>query len=101
MLGKLNIGDRIQIGGGYDMEPQWLNGKTYYIGTVKAFIPGQSDMSATIIELDGEAVFGKIHGKFLVLELRYGEGVWREKETVHVISCQKKNRGKIEGRESG
>ena len=62
MHGKLNIGDRIQTDGGYDMEPQWLNGQTHYIGTVKAFIPGHNDMPAIIIELDGEAVLDKETG---------------------------------------
>jgi hypothetical protein len=37
----------------------------------KAFILGHNDMPAIIIELDGEAVFGIIQGKYLVLELRY------------------------------
>jgi len=87
MHGKLNIGDRIQIGGGYDMEPQWLNGKAHFIGTVKAFIPGQNDTPAIIIELDGDAVFGKIQGKYLVLELRYVGAEWKEIETVHVELC--------------
>ena len=46
-------------------------GRHTIFGTAKAFIPGHNDMPAIIIELDGEAVFGIIQGKYLVLELRY------------------------------
>jgi len=87
MSGKLNTGDRIRIGGGYDMAPQWLNGKQYYTGTVKAFIPGQNDMPAAVIELDEAAVFENIVGKYLILELRYEGAEWKEQETVHVELC--------------
>lgn len=87
MSGKLQKDDRIQIGGGYDMEPQWLNGKQHYSGTVIAFIPGQNETPAAVIELDENASFGEVAGKYLILELRYAGAKWNEKETVHVELC--------------
>jgi len=87
LSGQLTVGDRIRIGGGYDMEPRWLNGKKHYTGTVKAFIPGQNDLPAAVIELDEAAVSENIAGRYLVLELRYAGSEWSESETVHVELC--------------
>ena len=87
MFDTLKIGDRLEIGGGYDMEPQWLHGKGHYTGSVKAFIPGQNDTPAAVIELDEEAVFEKWIGRYLVLELRYVDAKWNEEGTVHVELC--------------
>ncbi len=87
MAGKLNIGDRVLIGGGYDLEPQWLGGRQDYSGTVKAFIPGQNNMPAVVVALDEVAVFENYSGKYIVLELRYTGAKWAEKETVHVELC--------------
>jgi len=87
MTGKLDIGDRLQIGGGYDMEPQWLDGRRYYSGTVKALIPGQNDMPAVVVALDKDALFENYSGKYLVLELRYAGAAWVETGTVHVELC--------------
>jgi hypothetical protein len=87
MAGNLNIGDRIQIGGGYDMEPQWLSGRQHYVGTVGAFIPGQNDTPAAVIELDEAVSFEEVTGNYLVLELRYAGAKWENSETVHVELC--------------
>ena len=84
---KLNIGDRIEVGGGYDMEPGWLNGKQHYSGTVRKFIPGQNETSAAVIELDEKISFQEVTGKTLILELRYVGANWKDKETVHVEVC--------------
>ena len=87
MTGKLDIGDRVQVGGGYDMQPQWLCGRQYYSGTVRALIPGQNDTRAVVVVLDEYAVFENSFGKYLVLELRYTGAVWAETGTVHVELC--------------
>ena len=87
MCGKLNVGDRIHIGGGYHIDPQWLSGKQHYAGTVRAFIPGQNDSSAAVIELDKAVSFEEVRGNYLVLELRYGGAHWKSGETVHVELC--------------
>jgi len=94
MFGKLKEGDRIQIGGGYDMEPKWSNGKQHYFGTVEKFIPGQNETPAAVIELDEKASFENMVGKYIVLELRYVGAKWKEKETVHVELCDFKPEGK-------
>lgn len=87
MTGKLAVGDRVQVAGGYDMEPQWLGGRQYYSGTVKAFIPGQNDTRAVVVALDEAAVFENCLGKYLVLELRYTGDPWAETGAVHVELC--------------
>ena len=79
MFGKLKIGDRIQIGGGYDMEPQWLNKNQHYTGVVKAFIPGQNDSPAAVVKLDEPITFEEIKGDIIVLELRYVGAKWKKK----------------------
>jgi len=87
MFEKLKIGDRIQIGGGYDMEPKWLNEKENYTGVVKAFIPGQSESLAAVVELDEDIKFDDIVGNMIVLELRYVGAKWKKSEIVHVELC--------------
>ena len=86
MTGKPGIGDRVRLGGGYDVEPRWLAGRQYYSGSVKAVIPGQNDMPALVVEITEDAVFGNYSGKYLVLELRYAGAKWLETGTVHVES---------------
>ena len=84
---ELRIGDRIQLSGGYDMEPEWLNGKKHYSGTVKAFIPGQNDSPAAVVDLDEPAIFDEIKGIIVVLELRHVGSKWENSDTVHVELC--------------
>jgi hypothetical protein len=84
---ELRIGDRVRLGGGYDMEPKWLNGKEHYTGTVEAFIPGQNDTPAAIVELDEVAVCDDTRGSIVVLELRYVDAMWTSSEAVHVELC--------------
>lgn len=84
---ELRIGDRIRLGGGIDMEPRWINGKEHYAGTIKAFIPGQNDSPAAVVELDEVAVFGDTRGTIAVLELRYVDAKWKSSEAVHVELC--------------
>ncbi|HYQ70361.1 MAG TPA: hypothetical protein VET88_00380 [Gammaproteobacteria bacterium] len=87
MSAILAVGDRIRIGGGYDMAPRWLNGRKDYTGTVRAFIPGQNDLPAAVVALDDVAVFDETTGSVLVLELRYAAAEWTEQGTVHVELC--------------
>jgi len=87
MCEKLKIGDRIQIGGGYDMKPKWLKEKENYTGVVKAFIPGQNESLAAVVELDEDIIFDDIVGNIIVLELRYSGAKWKKSEIVHVELC--------------
>ena len=87
MFEKLQIGDRIQIGGGYDMNPKWLHDNQYYTGVVKGFIPGQNESSAAVILLDKKISIGKIKSDIIILELRYEGANWTKSEIVHVELC--------------
>jgi hypothetical protein len=87
MFGKLKVGDRIRLSGGYDMEPKWLGGKECYLGTVVEFIPGQSRPPAAVVKLDDAITFDDISGDIVVLELRYVGAKWLKKEYVHVELC--------------
>jgi len=84
---KLRSGDRVNISGGYDMDPRWLNGKTSRAGTLIKFIPGQNKQPAAVIALDETLTFDRSSGKFLVLELRYVGARWLRSETVHLELC--------------
>ena len=87
VTGKLDIGDRDRVGGGFDMGPQWPGGRQYYSGTVKALIPGKNDMSAVVVALDEDAVFETCLGKYLVLALRYTGAQWTETGMLQVELC--------------
>ena len=39
---KLSVGHKVRLFGGYEMDPEWLGGKTHYLGTCVAFIKGQN-----------------------------------------------------------
>ena len=69
------------------MDPQWLSGKRHYIRTVRAFIPGQNDSPAAVIQLDEAVSFEDVKGNYLVLELRYVDAKWKNNETVQVELC--------------
>jgi hypothetical protein len=83
----LSEGDRVRLSGGYDMEPQWLQGQTHYIGRVSRFIPGQNDTPALIVELDSPISIKGTTGLILVLELRYVGAKWGATNIVHVELC--------------
>jgi len=87
MFGTLKIGDKVRLNGGYDMEPKWLAGESFYIGTVIEFIPGQNKTSAAVVKLDRDITFDDTTGDILVLELRYDGAKWKKSETVHVELC--------------
>ena len=84
---SLSIRDRVRLSGGYDTEPNWLQGKGHYLGTVLDFIPGQNNGSAAVIELDDAITIAGVSGRILVLELRYVGTQWGKSNTVHVELC--------------
>jgi len=87
MFSTLNVGDKIRLSGGYDMEPKWLAGKNFHSGTVTEFIPGQNQTPAAVVKLDAPITFDETTGDIVVLELRYEGAKWAEKEIVHVELC--------------
>jgi len=69
------------------MDPKWLNNKQHHTGVVKAFIPGQNDSPAAVVELDEHITFDEIKGNIIVLELRYVGAKWKKSQIVHVELC--------------
>ena len=86
-LDALRVGDRVQLSGGYDMEPKWLNGETSRLATLLKFIPGQNETSAAVVELDTPISVDGLTGRVLVLELRYKGASWGPSNTVHIELC--------------
>ena len=91
---SLLAGDRVRLSGGYDMEPDWLQGKGHYLGTVLHFIPGQNNNLAAVIELDHTIRVDGVSGRILVLELRYVGAQWSDKNVVHIELCDFKPEAK-------
>lgn len=93
---RLQLGDPVQVGGGYDNEPPWLaSNPDGYRGRVAAFIPGQNEQPAAVIELDDELVLPEgtvedrqVRGRFLVLELGHAGTDWSAlTPRIHVELC--------------
>ena len=83
----LKAGDRIRLSGGYDMDPEWLGDQGFFMGVVTAFITGQNEMPAAVVQLDENIHFRGATGNILILELRYEGAKWNPGETVHVELC--------------
>jgi hypothetical protein len=95
----LAVGDRVVVHGGYDMDPEWLAvSAAGYPGRVIAFIPGQNEQLAAVVELDSELVLAEgagavreqeVRGGFLVLELGHVGTTWATPEPrIHVELCE-------------
>ena len=84
---SLQIGDIVQLSGGYSFEPEWLAGLDSITGSVVAFNPGQNDTPAAVIKLDKQITFAEVTGDVLVLELRYVGAAWEPSGIVHVELC--------------
>jgi hypothetical protein len=84
---KLRVGDRVRLSGGYNMEPNWLQSGTEFFGEVSAFIPGQNEHPAAVIELDSPISVDGATGTILVLELRYKGASWGARNIVHLELC--------------
>ena len=87
MTDKLQLGDRLELSGGYDPGSMWLSEKDAVYGTVAKFIPGQNIPPAALIKLDEPLLTEGVTGEFVVLELRYRGAEWSQTETVHVELC--------------
>ena len=83
----LRVGDRVELSGGYDMEPKWLNGEAKRFGTVSKFIPGQNKDLAAVVGLDIPISVDGLTGRILVLELRYKGASWDSSNIVHIELC--------------
>ncbi len=85
--GELKVGDHIWLSGGYDPDPEWLNGNKGYWGTVDSFIPGQGEEPAAVIRLDRRITVKNVTGDILVLELRWKGAKWGDRGAVHIELC--------------
>jgi hypothetical protein len=84
---KLQPGCRVRLYGGYDPEPEWLNGSLEHRGTLERFIPGQDTEPAAVVRLDAPITIDGVRGSIVVLELRYEGQQWSDNGTVHVELC--------------
>ena len=84
---KVKIGTRIKLSGGYDFQPQWLNGIDHYLGTVSKFIHGQNSQKAMVVVLDNPVDFNGVSGNVVVLELRHQGTYWLSSGSVHIELC--------------
>lgn len=84
---SLTIGDRLQLGGGYEPNSAWLSGRASLLGTVTQFIPGQNGSRAVVVQLDEPICGESLSGSTVVLQLRYADAKWEPTETVHVELC--------------
>lgn len=81
------VGSRVVIRGGYDLQPHWLNGADRFSGTIERFIPGQNAEPAMLVRLDSPLSVDGTTGDVLVLELRFVGQRWDTKGIVHLELC--------------
>ncbi len=87
---QLNIGDKIELSGGYDFEISYLKNPPAdkRTGRVIQFITGQNKTPAAVAKLDQIISGDKITGDIVVLELRYQGATWTDNTfTVHIELC--------------
>lgn len=85
----LQIGDKIELAGGYDYDPIYLKNPPAKDrkGTVIQFIKGQNDEPAAVVKLDQKISGEKVTGDIAVLELRHVGQTWQEPTPVHIELC--------------
>jgi hypothetical protein len=85
----LQVGDKIELSGGYDYDPLFLKNPpgTKRTGTVIQFIKGQNDTPAAVVRLNEEITGKEITGDIAVLELRYEGQTWKDPSPVHIELC--------------
>lgn len=85
----LQVGDKIELSGGYDYEPLFLKNPpaSKRSGTVIQFIKGQNESPAAVVKLDQKISCDKITGDIVVLELRHVGQTWQEPTPVHIELC--------------
>lgn len=86
MRRALQVGDRVLVRGGYDMDPMWLaQSREGYRGTVIAFVDRRRRLPSAVVALDEElvlphgagAVKGReIRGSYLVLDQAWSDSDW-------------------------
>ena len=103
--GSYRVGDEVLVTGGYDMDPEWLQGGPGYIGTIRevankwAVVELPSELALTAADGDGWSDFGQgsqselgrlpiARGRWLALTLAYVGAEWRDPiGRIHVGLC--------------
>jgi hypothetical protein len=90
IMEKLQVGDRIKLSGGYDMDPPWLKGGSGYYAKVIGFFDNNIDkrkgderLSASI-EFEEELEHRGFSGKYGFMLGRWEGQLWETSGTVHV-----------------
>lgn len=85
----LQIGDKIELTGGYDYDPLYLKSppSSKRSGVIVQFIEGQNEEPAAVVKLDEEISGQKITGDIIILELRHVGQTWQEPTPVHIELC--------------
>lgn len=85
----LQVGDKIELSGGYDFDPIYLRKPqaSKRGGTIIQFIQGQNIQPAAVVKLDQKISGQKITGDIVVLELRHVGQTWQEPTPVHIELC--------------
>ena len=90
------VGDRLEVSGGYDMQPAWLSGAGSVVGTVVGYLADPGKAPACVLRLDrplkAEGLVGgkREHstGDHLIISPRYVGQDWDgEERTVQVGLC--------------
>jgi hypothetical protein len=85
----LQVGDKIDLSGGYDYDPLFLKSPaaSKRTGTLIKFIKGQNETPAAVVKLDNEISGQKVTGDIVILELRHVGQTWQEPTPVHIELC--------------
>ena len=82
----VEIGDRLEVTGGYDYDPKWLKGKEGCVGTVVGFLwEGEDRRQKLVLDLGEDFHTCEFKGRYLVLFLRNPGSQWEDEGVVHVV----------------
>lgn len=85
----LEVGDKIELFGGYDYDPLYLKNPPAEsrTGKVIKFIKGQNESPAAVIKLDNKISGDSLTGDIVILELRHEGQNWFTTGPVHIELC--------------
>jgi len=82
----VEIGDKLQVTGGYDYNPIWLKGRDSCVGTVIRFLwEGDIRKRKLVLDLGEDLHTCEFSGRYLILFLRDSGSNWENEGVVHVV----------------
>jgi hypothetical protein len=82
----VEIGDRLLVTGGYEYDPNWLQGKEGCVGTVIRFLwEGDNRKRKLVLDLGEDFTACEFKGRYLILFLRDPHEHWEDEGVVHVV----------------